>query len=131
MHFWKEVPKKKCSHDSKDASFPGKLTLEELYLARQDKCISLCNNSAEKRKFTSALITFHRRSKQNKGRTNLQAGENSSLAAEGCNLESAVSTCTFETVPAKSCSNDNVEDLKNEKDIQLRDPFVRNEKEVC
>lgn len=111
--------------------FLENLLLEELYLARQDKCISLCNNSTEKRKFTSTLITFRRRSKQNKGRTNLQAGENSSLAAEGCNLESAVSTCTFETVPAKSCSNDNVEDLKNEKDIQLRDPFVRNEKEVC
>lgn len=123
---------KKCSHDSNDASFSGKLTLEELDLARKDKCSNLCNNSAAKRKFTSTLITFRRRSKQNKGATgtNLQAGENSSLAAEGCTLESAVSTCTFETPPAKSCSNDNTEDLKNEKDIQLRDPFVRNEREV-
>ncbi|CAI9765726.1 unnamed protein product [Fraxinus pennsylvanica] len=125
-------PPKKCNHDSNDASFSGKLTMEELDLARKDKRSTLCNNAAAKRKFTSALITFSRRSKQNKGTTgtNLQAGENSSLAAEGCTLESAVSTCTFETPPAKSCSNDNTEDLKNEKDIQLRDPFVRNEKEV-
>ncbi|KAL2456034.1 uncharacterized protein Fot_57123 [Forsythia ovata] len=129
-------PGKKCSHESKDASLTEKLTLEEMDLGRKDKFSSLDNNSAAKRKFTSTLITFCRRSKQNKDTTgpnlkpDIQAGENSSLAAEGCTLASAVSTCTYESPPAKSCSKDHSEDVKNGKDIHLRDSFVRNDKEL-
>ncbi|CAA2955974.1 uncharacterized protein LOC111383542 isoform X2 [Olea europaea subsp. europaea] len=129
-------PPKKCSHESKDAAISEKLTLEELNLASKDKCSSICNNSTAKRKFSSTLITFHRRPKQNKDTTgpntksNIKAGKVSSLATEGCMFASAVSTCTFETPSAKSCSNDHSEDLKNGKDIQRRNSFVRNEEEV-
>ncbi|KAL2534756.1 Myb-like domain-containing protein [Abeliophyllum distichum] len=126
----------KCSHESKDASLMEKITLEEMDLAHKDKFSSLDNNSAAKRKFTSTLITFRRRSKQNKDTTgpnlkpHIQAGENSSSTAEGCNLASAVTTCTYESPPAKSCSKDHTEDVKNGKDIHLRDSFVRNDKEL-
>ncbi|CAI9779628.1 unnamed protein product [Fraxinus pennsylvanica] len=127
-------PPKKCSHESKDSSFSEKLTLEELDFACKDKCSSLCNNSVVKRKFSSTLITCRRRSKQDtigpNTKSNIKAGKSSSLATKGCTFASALSTCTFETPPAKSCSNDHSEDLKNGKDILLRDSFVRNEKEV-
>lgn len=129
-------PPKKCSHESKDAAISEKLTLEELNLASKDKCSSICNNSTAKRKFSSTLITFHRRPKQNKDTTgpntksNIKVGKGSSSATEGCMFASAVSTCKFETPSAKSCSNDHSEDLKNGKDIQRRNSFVRNEEEV-
>ncbi|KAH6828620.1 hypothetical protein C2S53_006618 [Perilla frutescens var. hirtella] len=70
-----------CSHQMKGTCIPKTSTLEETDKLHKDQNSSLCNNSGMKRKLTSALITFCRRSKRSRGDI---ASESETLPAAGC-----------------------------------------------
>lgn len=97
-----------CSHQMKGISVSGTFTLEETNKLNKDQYSSLCNNLGTKRKLTSTLITFCRRSKRNRD-----------IAVPDVASES-------ETPPAASCSVE----LKNEK-VKLTNSFIGNEEKVC
>lgn len=82
---------------------PEASNLEETDKVNTDQYSSLCNNSGMKRKLTSALITFCRRSKRNRA----------DIAAKPA------------TLPAASC----LVDLKNEK-VRLSNSIIGNEKNL-
>ncbi|PIN08602.1 hypothetical protein CDL12_18821 [Handroanthus impetiginosus] len=100
-----------CSCEMDATSISGKFASGETSELKKDPCSSLRQISGPKRKLTSTLITFHRRSKRIRD-----------TVAPDIASEYTDTTCASGTPPAASCSVD----LKNEK-VNVMNSFIGNE----